>query len=85
MSEHLVVTESGVWIGISKQKSSDLFAGKWLRAPATINDEGLADATAALSHEPDCFSLAPKSRDLRGEPPSECLQPTTRFTTCPGT
>ena len=35
------VTAGGQWgvqIRISKQNSSDLFAGKWLRAPATIND-----------------------------------------------
>jgi len=29
--------------------------------------------------------LALEQRDLRGERPSECRQPTTRFTTCPGT
>jgi hypothetical protein len=28
-------------------KPSDLFAGKWLRAPATNDDEGLADVAAA--------------------------------------
>lgn len=32
---------------ISKQKPSDLFACRWLRAPATMNGEGLADAAAA--------------------------------------
>ena len=32
---------------ISNPNSSGLFACKWLRAPATMNDEGLADAEAA--------------------------------------
>src|SRR5215470_17604899 len=34
-------------ITISKLNSRRLFAGKWLRAVATIDDEGLEDATAA--------------------------------------
>jgi len=29
----VVVTGSGDWIAISKQKASDLFVCKWLRAP----------------------------------------------------
>src|SRR5262249_23158005 len=33
----------------SKRNSSDLFACRWLRAPATIDDEGLADVEAASS------------------------------------
>ena len=37
---NVVVTETRVEIAISKQKPSDLFACKWLRAPATSNDEG---------------------------------------------
>ena len=32
---------------ISNPNSSGLFARKWLRAPATMNDEGLADVEAA--------------------------------------
>ena len=31
---------------ISNRNSSGLFAGKWLRAPATMHDEGLADVAA---------------------------------------
>jgi hypothetical protein len=33
LGELVVVTETRIYIGISKQKPSDLFAGKWLRAP----------------------------------------------------
>jgi hypothetical protein len=31
-------------VAISKLNSMGLFACKWLRAPATMHDEGLADA-----------------------------------------
>jgi len=37
--EHVALAdETRVQIWISKQNSSDLFACKWLRAPATSND-----------------------------------------------
>jgi hypothetical protein len=42
LSEDLVVAETGSYARISKLNSSDLFAGKWLRAPATKKHEGLA-------------------------------------------
>jgi hypothetical protein len=45
--ENVVVAETRVQAVISNRKASDLFACKWLRAPATMNDEGLADAAAA--------------------------------------
>jgi hypothetical protein len=55
---------------ISILNSTDLFACKWLRAPATKKDEGLADAAAA-----NPFRLHPGISVARsGRPPS-------RFTT----
>jgi hypothetical protein len=44
---NVVVTKRRAQIAISKQKPSDLFACKWLRAPATIDREGLADPASA--------------------------------------
>ena len=38
----MAVTETRIQIRISNLNSRDLFACKWLRAPATMNDEGLA-------------------------------------------
>ena len=61
----MVVTERHAQIAISKQKPSDLFACKWLRAPATIDDEGLAVlaaspfcVTAPVLHPLSCVSSA---------------------------
>jgi hypothetical protein len=45
--ENVAVTETRIQIRISNLNSKYLFACKWLRAPATIDDEGLADAAAA--------------------------------------
>jgi hypothetical protein len=36
-------------LGISNRKPTALFTYKWLRAPETMNDEGLADDGAAKS------------------------------------
>jgi hypothetical protein len=41
------MTRYGIQTVTSNWNASDLFACKWLRAPATTNDEGLADAGAA--------------------------------------
>jgi hypothetical protein len=39
--EYVVVTETRIWIRISKQKPSDLSACKWLRALATMQTDRL--------------------------------------------
>src|SRR5712692_6244747 len=44
--ENVAVTDTPIQTRISNVNSRDLFAGKSLRAPATIDDEGLAGALA---------------------------------------